>query len=282
MYPTFRVRSGMVALVVLLSACLGAWAQPQREAKAPRSYLGVRLSPAEEGENGIVVREVTPDSPAATAGLKDDDRIVKVNDETVADIQSFLRGMADHKPGDKLRLGIVRDGKQQTLNVTLGERTAREGAVAPNAPNLGRAAFLGVQTQPLTPELRTRIDTQAESGTVVMDVLARSPAAKAGLKANDVITAINDQPVKAPEDLFTAIQKAGPGKTLTLHVMRGKENLSLKATLQDGSFGRFVTPGENRFPMVDVNSMTDQSRRIRELEHRIAELEKRIRQLEKK
>ena len=69
---------------------------------------------------------------------------------------------------------------------------------------------------------------------------------------------------------------------MTLQVVRGEEKLALKATLRERAFGDFLTPGEDRVPMVDVESMVEQSRRIRELERRIEELEKRIHKLEKK
>jgi hypothetical protein len=93
---------------------------------------------------------------------------------------------------------------------------------------------------------------------------------------------VDDRPVQAPADLRDAVQKAGPGKEVTLQVVRGKEKLAVKATLREGTFGFFLTPGEDRFPTVDVESMFDQGRRIRELERRIEELEKRLRAVEKK
>jgi S1-C subfamily serine protease len=208
--------------------------------------------------------------------------LVKVNDETVRDIEAFTRGIANHKPGDKIQVGIVRDGKEQTLTATLGERPAQEGPAFPEIRGQGRPAFLGVQAQPLTPELKEQVHAQADKGVVVMEVVPNSRAPKAGLKRDDVITAVDDLQIKALGDLFTAVQKAGSDKPITFHLMRGKENLSFKAALREGSFGRFLTPSAERFPSLDVESMIDQGRRIRELEHRVAELEKRIRELEKK
>jgi membrane-associated protease RseP (regulator of RpoE activity) len=117
---------------------------------------------------------------------------------------------------------------------------------------------------------------------VVTEVVANSPAANAGLNRDDVIVAVDDQPVKAPADLREAVQKAGPGKEVTLQVARGAERTSLKATLREGNFGFFLTPSEERFPTIDVESMLDQGRHIRELERRVEELERRLRELEKK
>jgi S1-C subfamily serine protease len=279
MYP---VRSGVLALSLLLAAGVVVQAQPGGEPANPRSYLGVLVGPAEEGGTGIVVREVTPDSSAAKAGLKAGDRIVKLNEGEVRDPAKFSSAVATRKPGEKLRLGILRDGKEQTLTVTLGERPAGNASPVPGFPAPRQPAFLGVQTQPLTPELKSRLHVEADGGAVVTEVVPNSPASQAGLKPDDVITAVDDHPVKTPIELRDAVQKAGPGKKVTLQVLRGKEKLSLGATLREGAIGFFLTPGEDRFPTVDVESMLEQGRRIRELERRVDELEKRLREREKK
>jgi S1-C subfamily serine protease len=277
-----RVRAGVLALFVFVTGGLVVWAHAVSEPPTPHAYLGVLVSPAEEGGKGIVVREVTPESPAARSGLKKGDRVVKLDDEPVSDAEKFSKAIASRKPGDKLRLGVVRDGKEQSLTVTLAERPSREAPAVPSLPGVRRPAFLGVQTHPMTPEWKERSHVEVEAGAVVTEVVANSPAAKAGLKRDDVITAVDDQPVKTPIDLRDAVQRAGPGKEVALQVVRGKEKLSVKATLREGAFGFFLTPGEERFPTVDVESMLDQGRRIRELEQRVEQLEKRLRELEKK
>jgi serine protease Do len=140
----------------------------------------------------------------------------------------------------------------------------------------------GVQTQALTSELKERLKVETDTGAVVTEVVPNSPAAKAGLKRDDVITAVEDRPVRAPADLRDAVQKAGTGKEVAVQVVRGKEKLSVVATLREGVFGFFLTPGEDRFPTADVESMFEHGRRVRELERRIEELEKRLGELEKK
>jgi S1-C subfamily serine protease len=271
-----------MAVLVLLTVGLVAQAQPGGAPEAPRGYLGILVGPAEEGGTGVMVREVTAGSPAAKAGLKSGDRVVKLGDEDVTDVERFLRAVAAKKPGDKLTLGVLRDGKEQKLTVTLGERAGREGPAFPELPGLRRPAFLGVQTQALTAELKERLNANTDAGAVITEVVPNSPADRAGLKRDDVITAVDDRPVKTPADLRDAVQKAGPGKEVTLQVVRGKEKRAVKATLREGAFGFFLTPGEDQFPTVDVESMFDQGRRIRELERRVEELEKRLRALEKK
>jgi len=268
-----------VVLLLLLAGGVLSWAQPGPGAETSRGYLGVLVGPGEEG--GIVVRDVEPGSPGAKSGLKKGDRVVKLEDEEVRDIEKFLRTVATRKPGDKLRLGVLRNGKEQSLAVTLGEAPAQEAPAFPGLASHRRPAFLGVQTQSLTPELKEQLKVEVDAGAVVTEVVPASPAAKAGLKREDVITSIDDRPVKVPTDLRDAVQKAGPGKEVALQIVRGKEKQTVKAKLGEGAVGFFLTPGEDRFPTVDVESMFDQGRRIRELERRVEELEKRLREQKK-
>jgi predicted metalloprotease with PDZ domain len=134
----------------------------------------------------------------------------------------------------------------------------------------------------LTPDLKERLKVTAESGAVVSMVMPDSPAFKAGLKEDDVITAVDNQEVKTAEELRDAIQKAGPGKEVTLQVFRGNDKLTIKASLQEGAPSSFITPGPERMTPPDVDSLFNQGRRIRELERKIQDLENRIRALEKK
>jgi len=281
---------GPIAGGTILMFVLGtiALAQTPKAEHSGRPHLGVTLGPPTAGEKGALIREVTPDSPAAKAGLKEGDRVLKIGDQEVSNADGFIQAVASHKPGDKVSLHISRSGQEQDIEVTLGERSAEQESAhsgpsgMPGFPGGRRPAFLGVQTQQLTPEVKNRLGVKADAGIVVIDVVAKSPATMAGLKSNDVITAVNDQTIKDPAQLREIVQQVGPGKEVALQVTRGNENLTLKAKLTEASFGMFLTPGNDRYPMLDVESMADPNHRVRELERRIEELEKRINELEKK
>lgn len=298
-------RLGMISAVAFLMVSPLTWGQapPQPPQQLPpqqqdpgrtqprqsdRGYLGVVILPGQQGALGAAIGDVTPDSPAAKAGLKKGDQIVKVSDKPVQDPQSLFQALDVKKPGDKVALGILRDNKEQTITVTLGERPARQSSAFPQQqpgaglPPLRRPAFLGVQMLPLTPDIQQRLKIEAAAGVVVVDVLPNSPAAKAGLKRDDVVTAIDNQPVKDPMELRNAIQTAGPGKEVTLQVLRGTEKVSVKATLGQPSFGMFQPQGEGLMPAGGFGPIGDTNRRIQELEQRLEEVQKRIDALEKK
>src|SRR5262249_55506936 len=119
MFRSSPPRSGAIVILLSLAPGLAARAQPAAAPVAPSGYLGARVSPAAGGGGGILVREVTPGGPAARAGLKAGDRIVRLGDEQVRDVEAFLRAVATGRPGDRVGLAILRDGREQGLAVTL-------------------------------------------------------------------------------------------------------------------------------------------------------------------
>lgn len=92
------------------------------EVAAPVAFLGVTTTDNTAGTIGATIAEVTDESPAALAGLRAGDVIVAVEDETVSGAASLGRLVADHPPGSKVELTIVRDGREQQLVATLGQR----------------------------------------------------------------------------------------------------------------------------------------------------------------
>jgi C-terminal processing protease CtpA/Prc len=264
--------------------------QPGQDAAQHRGFLGVVVNPEIQAgaTNGLEVVDVIPNSPAARVGLQRGDRIMKISDQPVNDVNQFLRAVMGHKPGDKITVDVMRGGKEQSLAATVGERPANMGMglqqfpTYPQQASFPRAAFIGVQAQPLTPEMKEKLKVSADAGIVITDVMPNSPAAQAGLNRDDVVTAINDHPIKTPDDLRNAIQSAGSGKEITLQVLRGAKTVSLKATPRDSASGMMPTQGTDRIPPTNLGYGQDQSQLIRDLERRIAELEKKVQQLEKK
>jgi S1-C subfamily serine protease len=89
------------------------------EKASKKGFLGINFN-AEDGK--IVITEVVEKSPAEKAGLKAGDEIVKVDDKSVKDEDSLREAVGDKKPGTKVSIVIKRDGKEQTIEATLGER----------------------------------------------------------------------------------------------------------------------------------------------------------------
>jgi putative serine protease PepD len=88
------------------------------------AYLGVSLNDPTSGRGGALIPEVAADGPAARAGIEVGDLIVELDDQAVSDSNDLIGRIRDHQPGDRVTLKVVRDGRERTVTVTLGERPA--------------------------------------------------------------------------------------------------------------------------------------------------------------
>jgi len=277
-----------VPLLALMVLSLGAEerrrAQGNEVPGTPRAYLGIQVRGARPGpgQEGVTVESTDADSPAARAGLKTGDRIVRVGDRAVRDFEDLLVALSQHKPGEAVVFQVQRDGQKQDLNVRLGERPGLRPGTAVPGPRA--TALLGVQALPLTPEQRERLKVGDEGGVLVAGVMRGTPAARAGLRPGDVIASADGKRVGSPEELREAVSRAGVGKTLTLSVLRDGDKKEVKATLEEApveGFGLFppIPPG---IPGVRelAPPLPGAAERNAELERRVKELEKRVRELE--
>jgi serine protease Do len=177
---------------------------------------------------GIIVREVTPGSPAERAGIKRGDVITKLNNEPVIDSNSFRNRIAGTMPGTEVALTVLRGGREQQLKATLAERTAdgrdRQGSGDREDGGSADDSQLGLSVEPLTPDIASRLGVRSGvQGVVVTKVDPSGPAAEAGLRQGDVIEEANNQAVRSIADLKSAIQKAGSKPSLLL-VHRGERS----------------------------------------------------------
>jgi len=160
----------------------------------------------------------------------------------------------------------------------LGQLPARrpgEGALFPERTG----AFLGVQTQPLTPQIKEKLNVTTDAGVVVTEVLPDTPAAKAGLKRDDIIVSFAGKAVSNPKELRDAVHAAGVGKDVSLSIMRGREKKELHVRLEESpvdGLSIFPTPFDGKL----APSILEAVERASHLERRVQELEKRVRELE--
>ncbi len=178
--------------------------------KVVRGYLGVSiqdLTPelAQQfklppNTTGALVGEVTPDSPAAKAGLKSGDVITAINGQLVKDSQSLQMLISNMRPGTKVQITVLRDGKQQTFTPTLGElpqpKAEAATSAAPSAPENQGRALAGVAVADLNSKLRQELNIpDYVKGAVIANIDPNSAAYDAGLRAGDVIEEIDRKPV---------------------------------------------------------------------------------------
>jgi serine protease Do len=234
--------------------------------------IGIGIRDLEDDQartsTGAVVTGVREDSPAEKAGIKEGDVIVEFDGEKVRSARQLSRLVAETVPGRQVQAVVQRDGRRVDLQVTpeagmawlggpgihrqfefggapgfkfegpvIGDLLEKElgdddGDLDTLVVRPGRAR-LGVGIQPLTPQLAEYFGTK--DGVLVATVEPDSPAAKAGLKAGDVITAVGETSVSSPSDLSRAVRRADEGAKLSIGYTRDKKSATTTATIESRS-----------------------------------------------
>jgi membrane-associated protease RseP (regulator of RpoE activity) len=220
-------------------------------------YLGVTfqmITPeiaAQEGitgTTGALVREVPAGGPAEQAGLKQGDVVIAVNGQAVDEQNDLRARVANFKPNDEITLTVVKGTAngptdQRDVKVKLGERPAEQSFEfqlpfgenglpelpfgnngQPAQPNTAPAAngpFLGVEYELITADVAARENITGTQGALIKTVVADSPAAQAGLKAGDVISAVDGKTVDETNNLSAIVLNHKVGDEITLTIVKG-------------------------------------------------------------
>jgi serine protease Do len=215
------------------------------------AFLGVI---SEDNELGAKINEVSEGSPAEKAGLKKDDIITNVNDEKITGPKDLYEAIGKYKPSDKVQISILKNGVKTKLTAELEKNKAQsfsytmpnggmtiEPNWVPNTPrgrgNNGSQRF-GFELPQMPefnnlfgniekPKLGISVEDVAENeGVKISSVSENSPAAKAGLKENDIITEVNDKKVKDVDGIKPIIKGASEGTVFKFNITRnGKKSV---------------------------------------------------------
>ena len=193
-----------------------------RYGKVEHSYIGVSISDVTpenskffdlKDANGAVVSQVQPDSPGANAGLKVGDVIVGLDGKNVTGAGELQAEVSAKRPGTKVTLDVLRDGKSMNVPVTLeelGTKNKREELSA-SADN-GKPRW-GIGISDLTSDVREQIQAPADvKGAVIQRVQPGSPAEDAGLQPGDVIQSVNRQQTPTASDVQKALANVPKGQ----------------------------------------------------------------------
>jgi len=185
------------------------------------------------GGKGVVVQDVTPGGPAAQSGLKGGDAITSVGGKAVTNGDELVAEVSSHHPGDKLKIGYLRNGKQEETSVTVADRQKLFGAQLgtsdeeseEQAPKEGK---LGITVKPVPVAAAKRLNLQPNQGVLVLDVKPGSFADSIQLGRGDIILEINRQSVgdsdafakiesglKSGQDVVFVVRQAGQGRDAT-------------------------------------------------------------------
>jgi serine protease Do len=207
--------------------------QLQQFGKVSRGRLGVTIQEVNQqladsfglkGPGGALVAAVEENSPAAKAGIKAGDVILKFNGHAISSSSELPAQVADVKPGSKATLEISRNGSSKEFEVTVGELKGDKVASA-DSPNQEHGR-LGLALRPLSPEEARQAGAK---GLVVEE--ASGPAARAGIQPGDLLLAVNGTPIQSVEQLRTLVTKSG--KTMALLIQRDDGKIFVPVDLGD-------------------------------------------------
>lgn len=279
------IRKLPVFILLSIMACAAAFGQQTVEKRINRiilaepfvgSYLGVQTQEVTK-ENfakfglrevrGVAIEKVVKDSPAAQAGIKDGDVIIRFGGEEVTSVFKLTRLLNEVAPDHQAKITILRGGAESELTVTLAKRDTTQlqnggfspenfnfptipeyprspmspdGALLPIPPIVGDGdnvfvyrgntnRQIGVSATSLTKQLADFFSVANGDGLLINNVRENSPAAKAGLKAGDVIVDADGKPVKNNADLIRTINDKKDGD-VTLTIVRDKTRQTIKVS----------------------------------------------------
>lgn len=213
-------------------------------------------------EHGVLLTEIVPDSPAAKAGLKANDVVTEFNGQRVEGAAQFRRMIHETPTGRAVQLTVWREGRLQTISVTLGKSESRHSLTAipregwriemPRMPRVeiprfewndgvffSRRPMLGISADDLSGQLGSYFGAPDGEGVLVREVNSGSPAEKAGIKAGDVIIKVDGERVRTVGDLHEKMShKLGEGTdkaekaTVSIGLLRDRKETTVKVELE--------------------------------------------------
>ena len=200
-----------------------------------RGHLGVSLDDVDEEyrkqlqlpeQRGAVVTRVTPDSPAAEAGVQRYDVIVEVDGNPIEAGADLVKAISSALPETPVKISVYRDGERLELEAILDERTSTVEKADPEVPTRQPDPFdkLGLTVQPLTPSAIERYAFPEDlHGVMVARVNPLGSAADEGIRRGDVLSEINRRPIRDLNSYLQAMAGVRSGDVLLIYVVRSAE-----------------------------------------------------------
>jgi serine protease Do len=175
--------------------------------------------------SGITISDITAGSPAEQAGLKVGDTIVSIDGKNVKNGDELVADIASRKPGTKVGIGYVRNGKKQDTSITVADRAKLFASRLGDDDQGGeesepKQSKLGISVRALTQDMADRLDVPAGKGVIVQDVKPGSFAEDVGLARGDIILEINKQPANSEDEFSRAISALKSGQDVVFLVRR--------------------------------------------------------------
>ncbi len=212
-----------------------------------QGYLGVSVERLDKNEkkelgvtHGVRVLDVVKGSPAEKAGIQEDDVLMTFGGSKIRTEQDLIEAVRETEPKTQVKVGLMRDKKKLDIDVAMG-RFKSDISFAFSVPEsgnvmmLGRTGgtYLGVSLHELNADLASYFNVKPEEGVLVLDVEEDSPAEKAGIKAGDVITQVDEEAVQDAEDVRGILAGFEEGEEVRVDAVRQKAKQVFKVKLEE-------------------------------------------------
>ncbi|MCK9407513.1 MAG: PDZ domain-containing protein [Bacteroidetes bacterium] len=192
-------------------------------------------------KEGAYINEVLEDSPADSAGIKEGDIIVEFNGTSIETAEDLVNVVRSTMPGTKVALKVNREGENKSLSVNVRKNTKRTpfAVIAPRAPRMAMNMFggevEGMDLMELNKQLAEYFEVPVGKGVLVKSIEKDKSAAKAGIKAGDVITRAGGETISDINDLYDVFSESKEGEKVSVDLVRKGKNVtvSLEITEQD-------------------------------------------------
>ena len=256
---------GLVALATVVIMMMPGAAAQQRDRspvtvnpapflmlEGPGASIGVTVTDQSGDASGVMIESVEEGTPATRAGLQKGDVVLEFDGERTRSARQFTRLVRETPPGRSVKMTVMRGGSKRTLDIT---PEPRDSATLQRFPRItgdalrvfprdfnfnfdaqgffsegfGSGRRMGVMVAPLSDQLAAYFGVK--DGVLVSEVLDNTPAASAGLKAGDVITAANGRAVQSSADLTREVRETEAGSAIELRVTRDRKETTVKVTM---------------------------------------------------
>lgn len=185
-----------------------------------KAFMGVFLQDLDEkffeeyeidGKHGVLITEVIEDGAAEKAGFKKEDVVIEFDGEKVYTLDQLTKMIRLHKPGDKVQVKIIRDKKEKTIKLTLGEK---------EIPEKKKKAYLGVYLENLDEKDFKDLGLKENYGVEIESVVEDGPVAEAGIEDNDVILQIDSDKIYTTDQVTKMLRLLKPEQKVKIKIFR--------------------------------------------------------------
>ena len=219
-----------LSFAIPIDVAINVAEQLESDGKVSRGWLGIAIQEISKelsesfnmkSTQGALVAGIEKESPADKGGLKPGDVILKFGENDIKISSDLPKFVSSTKPGSKIPVSILRQGKEKQLEITIGEMPTEDMVVARKNNEQTQKNRIGLTVKDLSPQQKKQI--KENTGVLVIEVADAS--LNAGIRKGDVVLGLNNNPVSSAQSFNQGLKKIKKGKTIALLIYRNGDTL---------------------------------------------------------